>query len=183
MATEISLTRGKVALVDDDDASLVLAHKWHAACCNGKWYARRTLWLPTQRSASLFLHRFVTGYERTDHINGDGLDNRRTNLRPASQSQNVRNRPKTHGRSAFKGVGWHRARGMWRAYISISGRAKHLGHFGSELDAALAYDAAAREYHGEFAALNFARPGERSALSGEIAETLQRLAKPKAGAS
>ncbi len=91
-----------------------------------------------------------------DHRDGNGLNNQRHNLRPATTAQNSRNRGRCRNNtSGYKGVTWYKPQRKWLASISIDGRRKHLGYFASKLDAALAYDAAAREYHGDFARLNF----------------------------
>jgi len=93
-----------------------------------------------------------------DHINGNGLDNRKANLRPATHSQNVRNRPKARyasPRSKYKGVTWHKRKRKWNTRIRVKGRTIPLGYFDNELHAAKAYDHAARKYHGDFASLNF----------------------------
>ena len=99
-----------------------------------------------------------------DHINGDRLDNRRCNLRFATRQQNAWNARKyRHSTSSFKGV---RPSGKrWRAVIYEDNRQINLGHYETEIEAALAYDCAARERRGEFATLNFPRDGERGALS------------------
>jgi hypothetical protein len=92
-----------------------------------------------------------------DHRNGNTLDNRRTNLRLATCSQNRINsqRDKSKTSSRYVGVSLEKGRGKWLAYISYNGKRIHLGRFDNELDAARAYDLAAVKYHGEFARLNF----------------------------
>jgi hypothetical protein len=92
-----------------------------------------------------------------DHRNNDGLDNRRDNLRLATRSQNMYNKLKTKSKtsSRFIGVSFDKSRRKWEARIYYQGRKIWLGRFDSEIDAALAYDEAARKYHGEFARLNF----------------------------
>ena len=90
-----------------------------------------------------------------DHWNGDGLDNRRRNLRAATPSQNQHNRRKRLGCSSrFKGVHWHKRHGKWAAKIRIDGRQLHLGYFPVERDAAAAYNLAANQEFGEFALTN-----------------------------
>jgi hypothetical protein len=98
-----------------------------------------------------------------DHINGDPSDNRRQNLRLATELDNQRNMclPK-HNTSGFKGVSFRKDRGKFRAYISLHNKTKHLGTFENAEDAARAYDKAARFYFGSFACLNFPNPGEQS---------------------
>lgn len=111
------------------------------------------------------MHTLITGYRQTDHVNGNGLDNRRANLREATTAENGRNVPKLRGVSRFKGVSWHKARSRWQVRIHIApGNERHLGYFTDEMQAAMAYDAWARICYGEFACLNFPEPGERSAL-------------------
>jgi hypothetical protein len=154
---QIPLSQGLVALVDDQDASRVLAAgKWHAQRCARTHYARRTIRRDDGKRTALALHRFITGWDYVDHINGDGLDNRRGNLRPASHEENVRNRrAQLAGASGYKGVDWDKAAGAWRARITANGRLIYLGRFVSADEAARAYDAAARDLHGSYARLNY----------------------------
>lgn len=102
------------------------------------------------------MHREIVGTPEgmdTDHINGDKLDNRRSNLRICTHAQNGANRgPQKNGSSGYKGVSYHCKK--WRVQICINGKTKRLGGFNSLLDAAKAYDKAARKYHGEFARTN-----------------------------
>ena len=93
-----------------------------------------------------------------NHRNHDGLDNRRDNLRPATQTQNNGNQRCTRGVSRFKGVSWYERHGKWFARIQHEGRRRSIGYFKDELVAAEAYDAAARELFGEYACVNFPVP-------------------------
>lgn len=154
MTREIPLTKGLVALVDDADHARVSARKWHAAVMQRSAYAR---------NGHEFLHRFIlsapAGLE-VDHINGDGLDNRRSNLRLATRQQNSANsapHPKPRGHSRFRGVSRYTRPGYsrWMAYITVSGKHIRLGYFTSEEEAARCYDAAARKHFGAFARPNF----------------------------
>jgi len=92
-----------------------------------------------------------------DHINRNGLDNRKANLRPATVSQNLCNRPKrkTKTRSIYKGLEWDKLQNKWKARIQFNNRQIYLGSFAAEADAAKAYDNAAHRLHGRFASLNF----------------------------
>jgi hypothetical protein len=95
-----------------------------------------------------------------DHINRNGLDNRKANLRSATISQNLSNRPKrrTKTRSKYKGLEWDKTQRKWKARIQHNHRKIYLGSFTSEINAARAYDQAAKLYHRKFAALNFESP-------------------------
>jgi AP2 domain len=146
---------GRVALIDDEDWELVSQHNWSVSEHPGVAYALTGI----ERDGKLTtirMHKFLTGWSRTDHINGDGLDNRRANLRPVTQAQNQANqRPWRGGSSQYKGVYYQRRSRKWAANIMISGHTWYLGAFTVEEDAARAYDAAAIEAFGEYAFLNF----------------------------
>lgn len=162
-AVEITLTQGYVALVDEADADLVLAHKWCALRQGNLVYAQRGVRKPDGRWTCRSMHAFLTGFAMTDHRNGDGLDNRRSNLREATKTQNNRNGRRRNGISGFKGVTLTNPRtGLWKARIGVDMRTVCIGYFATAEDAARAYDAAARELHGEFATFNFPMPGERA---------------------
>jgi hypothetical protein len=91
-----------------------------------------------------------------DHKNGAGLDNRSENLRKATHSQNTHNSRKIKNTSSqFRGVSFAKKRGLWETQITVERKKIFLGRFKNEIDAALAYDAAAKKYCGEFARLNF----------------------------
>lgn len=156
---EIKLTRGKVALVDDQDFEWLNQWKWFCLKSRNTYYAARSS-RAGERSVrcSILMHReiaAIAGIPQVDHWDGDGLHNWRGNLRPVSNTQNSHNQRKCLGTSSrFKGVCWHKTRCHWEAYISVNGKRRHLGCFENETDAAKTYDAAAKEHFGEFALTN-----------------------------
>lgn len=158
------MSSGYVAIVDAVDAERVLASKWSPKRDSRTVYAQRNVRLADGRRTTQSMHAFLTGYARTDHRNGDGLDNRRINLRDATAGENSRNtRVHADSASGFKGVTWYPRSRRWRAHIHSGKKQHHLGYFATADEAARAYDAAARELYGEFACLNFPDAGERAA--------------------
>lgn len=150
---EIPLTQGKVALVDDVDYEALAAFKWYAYRQDCTFYAKRMVVLPDGRRSAERLHRVVLSRklgrplarnEMPDHEHGDGLDNRREELRLATKAQNGRNcnRHSSSPSSRFLGVCRHSDLGGWRVRIQINGKMLHLGGYATELEAALA-----REYY------------------------------------
>lgn len=158
----IRLTQGKFAIVDPDDYPRLSKHKWRICRTKGKnvLYAERSIRLPNGKYSRLLMHRQIIhvpeGYV-IDHINGNGLDNRKANLRPATVAQNAWNSKKRNPRSGYKGVCFDKDKGLWRAAIVCNRKRIHLGYFKNRTDAAKAYDKAAKKYHGRFASLNFPR--------------------------
>ncbi len=165
--TQIPLTHGQVAIVDDEDYDYLSQFTWRATFDGHHWYARATI-----SGRRVYLHRIVgRGYsqidlstgksravDKVDHRDGDGLNNRRANLRVADHAQNMQNtvgRP-TGRKSSFKGVspGVGSMEGKWRASIQVAGQQQHLGHYSTERDAAEAYNEAAEQAFGEWARLN-----------------------------
>lgn len=154
---EISLTQGKVAIVDASDYDMLMQFKWFANKSGRNWYAARNVPRGDGRQTAVKMHVMLLG-KGVDHKNGDGLDNRRINLRLATQQQNGFNqKPQVGGTSAFKGVAWNKRAKKWMAQIQFNGKHMHIGYFEDELKAATAYDIRARELFGEFAWLNFDR--------------------------
>jgi len=151
----ITLTRGHETIVDDDAPESVTRHRWTTLSTGGLLYAVRKITI-NGNQLTVLLHRALLGAEPgqvVDHINGNGLDNRRQNLRLATQAQNRANTRKTYGSSRFKGV--YRDKSKWVAQISNNRNGvDYLGRFSSEREAARAYDRAARARFGEFAATN-----------------------------
>jgi len=100
-------------------------------------------------------HRCLSDGYVIDHINRNGLDNRRSNLRFATIAQNAWNSRRRKNRSGYKGVWYAKDKGRFRAAIWHNNKREYLGYFNSKIDAALEYDRAAKKYHGDFASLNF----------------------------
>lgn len=150
---EISLTRGKVAFVDDEDFAEISKFKWHF---DGSGYASRDVHRG-EKKGKIRMHRFLLGVpdfdkRQVDHINGNRLDNRRSNLRLVLQSENKLNvRRHRDNKSGFKGVSLHRPTGKWIAFIMARGKHKYLGLFQTPEAAHARYCEAADELHGEFA--------------------------------
>ncbi len=144
------------ALVDAADAELVGRYRWRRdSRSDGPDYAL-TLIMPRPARKSVRMHVLLMGQPGIDHVNGDGLDNRRVNLRPAAPSQNNANMRSRGGcTSRFKGVCWYKAGRIWVAQIQVEGCRRYLGRFPSEEDAARAYDAVALAAWGKYALLNF----------------------------
>lgn len=148
----IPLTKGKFTIVDEADVVLVLARgSWKASRGSDRvWHASRS-----EGYAAIYMHWLITGNPMTDHANGNGLDNRRINLRPATKSLNAINRPPPRNNtSGYKGVSWVKRDRKWQAMIGIGGRPTHLGTFDDPVEAARAYNRAALEAFGEYAWLN-----------------------------
>lgn len=154
--------------IDPHDQHELDARSWHIDRGHtGKFYVLGND-LVNGRNVTRYLHRVIMdappGVE-VDHINGDGLDNRRCNLRLCTRAENGRNLKPRGGSSKYKGVDWHKRARKWRVLIMVEGKRIYLGLFDNEVEAARAYDRAARDLHGEFARLNFPGPGEQSCLA------------------
>lgn len=155
---EIKLTRGKVALVDDEDYEYLNGFKWHVTSSRNYAYAGCYIKSGGRERTLILMHRFILCPPTSmiiDHINHNTLDNRKENLRICSKSQNGMNRMKQkNGRSPYKGVSWHSMGGKWTAQIAIDKKVVYIGLYNSEKEAALAYNNKATELYGEFAQLN-----------------------------
>jgi hypothetical protein len=149
---EIPLTQGKIAIVDDQDYEMLSHWKWSVMHNGQKWYAQR---VDYENRKTILMHRVITDAPSgmdVDHANGDGLDNRRENLRVCTRSQNLANQSaKPNNLSGYKGVSWDKRMTRWIAFISVNNKTINLGRFDSREKAHEAYSQAAQTYFGEFA--------------------------------
>ena len=146
--------------MDADDYFWLSTLKWYAVKGGSTFYAVRGINTKEGKKRQLFMHREVLKVAVgmfVDHINHNGLDNRKANLRPATTAQNIRNRKKHFVRSGsrYKGLYWDNRRKQWRVRICFNGTRINLGSFDDEIEAAKAFDRGAIKYHGRFASLNF----------------------------
>ena len=149
----VPLTKGYEAIIDATDVPLVDAWNWTTIVGRSNVYGFRNYW-KDKIKRRVYLHRAIVGELdgfQVDHINRNGLDNRRVNLRLATRSQNQHNRvASSNNTSGFKGVTWHNGAQKWQAQIAFSGRNKYLGRYDTVEDAHAAYVEASIKYHGEF---------------------------------
>lgn len=158
----IQLTQNQQALVDDEDFERLSKYKWHF---NKKNYARTNIYdKDLKKETSIGMHQMIMNTPKgmvTDHINGNGLDNRKENLRICTQANNLANKSKQSNgfTSIYKGVRMRTDRpGNWRKWTAAVKKGItriHAGSFYTEIEAAKAYDEVAKKIHGEFAKLNF----------------------------
>lgn len=148
----VPLTQGYTAIIDAADVPIVDGVNWFARRDAASVYAARTVWTGSKH-ITVLMHRLISGCADgviPDHKDGDGLNNRRDNLRDASNSQNTRNsRRRVNNKSGIKGVVLT-ARGRWQAQIRVNGKDHWLGYHNCRTAAAFAYARASRELHGEF---------------------------------
>jgi len=140
MTKEIELTQGKVALVDDEDYEELNKYKWHTKRDSKRWYAVRTA-REEKYKAPVYMHRQILELEyndgkMADHINRDGLDNTRSNLRVVDFVESNRNRGGyKNNTSGHKGVSWFERNKKWDARINLNCKLVHLGQFTDISDA------------------------------------------------
>jgi len=161
----IKLTQNKFAIVDPEDFETLNQFKWFANRSHKVFYARRVIYIYGKIKV-IQMHRQVLHYDGelfVDHKNRNSLDNRKANLRIATAAENRSNssRDIECKSSRYRGVCLKKDLNKWQASIGYRGKRIHLGYFENEIDAAKAYDEAARKYYGEYAVVNF---GEQCGL-------------------
>jgi hypothetical protein len=154
------LSQGQYAIVDADDYPRLSRHKWYAVKGSKTFYAVRGIVDGHGKRLQFKMHREVLKVPDNmlvDHVNRNGLDNRKANLRPATHTQNMCNRGRSARKrgSKYKGVHWNKSMKKWRVRIGVNRTRLRIGEFSNEIEAAKAYDRAARKHHKEFAVLNF----------------------------
>lgn len=168
----IRLTRNKFALVDDQDFNWLNEFNWyaHKGKSPGLWYVSRGVNKPKRTTISM--HRLILDVPQgvdIDHIDRNGLNNQRNNLRVATKIQNAGNQRKIVGASSrYKGVTWHKRDNRWQAQLQTKKRMLFLGTFTIEQEAALAYDEAAMKYFGAYAYTNKMLELDRSNIECHI---------------
>lgn len=174
MTVRIPLSSGEFATVDDVDADWLLSRMWHVAKRSGRKYATANIW-SGGKGKTVYMHRLIAGAvpgQVVDHIDGDGLNNTRANLRICSTKENSRNRSHSgRGESGFLGVyrvGKTRARSpnQWFGCVKVDGKPIRTTVFPTPEEAARKRDELAMLHHGEFAALNF--PGLKAGLGESV---------------
>ncbi len=153
-ARRIPLTQGKFAIVDAEDYYRLVKYRWSAGRNGNTFYACRR-----HGGTSLMMHRVIMDAPKhliVDHIDHNGLNNRKANLRLCTPTQNSCNmRSFVNAKSRYKGVSFRKRGKKWIASIQYNRKPYQLGTFENEIAAAKAYDEKAKELHGEFACLNF----------------------------
>lgn len=142
---EIILTQGKVALVSDEDFAMLSQYKWWAHKQPNSFYAGRMITLSNGKRKPLMMHQAILGNpeagKEIDHIDGNGLNNQRSNLRFVTRRQNMQNavNHRTKHTSKYPGVSYDSRRDKWKAYIKINGTHKDIGRFNTEEEAFQVY--------------------------------------------
>lgn len=156
---KLLLTKGHFAIVDADLFDYLSQWKWMVKKSRNLFYGGRKVRVENGFTKTMMLHRQIMGLalddkRRVDHIDGNGLNCTKANMRVCSQGENARNRHVSLGSCKYKGVHWDKDAGKFRSVIMKEGKRFHIGRFDCEHEAAARYNEAAKELHGEFAALN-----------------------------
>lgn len=149
----INITQGKVAIVDAEDFEQINQWRWFANRKGKLWYVGR--WVTIEgKKYQVYMHRFITNAPKgkvVDHINGNGLDNRRSNLRICTHRENLRNRGATSKNEyGNKCIYWDKSRNQWSVRVNVGGKLAYLGRFKDLAKAILVRDNFLKEFHGEF---------------------------------
>lgn len=163
----LQLSKGQTTIIDKKTYWMVKPYKWYTSPTHKGYYASSVIYTREAGRKKIYLHSHllrIDSASQVDHINGNKLDNRLSNLRVCNTTQNSQNKTKTvKNTSGYKGVSWNDDKKKWNASIRVNGKTICLGNFGSKSAAARAYDTAARKYFGEFARLNFPKQHEQAA--------------------
>lgn len=158
---EITIVSNKhgehIVYYDEIDAEIISNHTWHIQKKDNNYYSGTNIYVGQSRSDMVLMHRMIMGLpsEIIDHIDGNGLNNRRGNLRKATIKQNVRNsRVASNNNTGYKGVSKDGWTNLWRVWIEVDGKRISGGRFASKNEAAVKYNELAKQYFGDFARLN-----------------------------
>lgn len=151
----INLTRNKITIVDDDLFEELNKFKWHYS----DGYAVRSIWNPiTKKQSKIWMHRLINNTPegfKTDHVDGNKLNNLHSNLRTATISENNRNRNKQKNNSSgYKGVSWDKRTRKWLVQLSYNKKRVYIGYFNNLEEAINQYDIECKKYHKNFANYN-----------------------------
>jgi len=144
---KITLSKGLFAIIDEEDFERVNKFKWHAEKPHNTYYALRQIRIPNGKKRKIYMRRFILGFTDTssiDHINRNGLDNRRVNLAPCTVRQNSMNRRDRNG--SYPGITWKEWLGKWEAHIMVGGKTIYLGISKNARDAHQLYLNALKKY-------------------------------------
>lgn len=149
----VPLTKGYEAIIDADDVPLVEGYTWKAFVDKRRVYATTEIG-GRKNKTGIRMHRLIMGAPKgvdVDHIDHNGINNRRANMRLCTRSENLQNqRKRLDNTSGFKGVNYYKRTGRWRAYIMRDSKEQHLGYFDTPEEAHSAYCKASKEIHGEY---------------------------------
>ncbi|MCK5604153.1 HNH endonuclease [Candidatus Pacearchaeota archaeon] len=152
---EMKLKTGEVVFIDKKDYAVISQYSWYRHPVGSHHLLYAAAWVNNKNT---LMHRFLLNLnknEMTDHINGNGLDNRRSNLRKCTHQENMFNKKKyKNNKCGYKGVYWSPHHSKWRVTLYKYKKRFYIGYYRDLIEAAKAYNEAAIEHHGEFARLN-----------------------------